>query len=104
MTDAGQVPARVAANIARRHAANNASRCLYECRAAALLYAGGRFCQDHAPRPGNPTPDPTRTLGGLREAAGIRSDATFLPSHTVLDQRAIDSGRRVSGTRRRAAS
>lgn len=77
--------------------------CVYDCADPARPYKGGTFCDRHAPQPTNPTPDPALSLAGIRIAAGIRADATFLPAHTVLDRRAEDSGRRVSGARRRAA-
>jgi hypothetical protein len=66
MTATYAVPPRVAANIARRHAAALAGPCLYGCRAHARLYAAGWRCDVHAPQPINPTPDPTRTLAGLQ--------------------------------------
>jgi hypothetical protein len=71
MTDF-QVPARVAANIARRHAALHSQPCTYGCRATARLYPAGWRCDLHAPwaQAGQPDPtsqvDPTRTLDALR--------------------------------------
>lgn len=72
------VPARVAANIARRHAALHSKPCTYGCRATARLYPAGWRCDEHAPwaQAGQPDPataiDPARTLAALqrRRAAG----------------------------------
>lgn len=68
-----QVPARVAANIARRHAADQPRRCVHGCRAHARLYPAGARCDQHAPwaLAGRPNPDsqidPHTTLDGLRD-------------------------------------
>lgn len=106
MTDF-HVPPRVAANIARRHAADLSGPCAYGCRAHARLYPAGWFCDDHSPwaLAGRPAPwtqiDPTRTLTALRAAAG--TDAMHAPSATVLDKRNQAAGRTVSPARRRNA-
>lgn len=74
MTAVGQVPGYVAANIARRLAADTRGiRCTYGCRAATRLYPCGVRCDTHAPwaQAGNPDPvtriDPTRTAVALRD-------------------------------------
>ena len=75
MTTEFKVPERVAANIARRHAALHAHPCLYGCRATARLYPAGWRCDAHSPwaLAGRPNPDsqvdPARTLDALRIAA-----------------------------------
>lgn len=72
MTAEFHVPERVAANIARRHAALHAKPCVYGCRATARLYPAGWRCSEHAPwaLAGRPSPDsqvdPARTLDALR--------------------------------------
>lgn len=64
------------------------------------LYPAGNRCADCTParcagRNEPPTPDPARTLDGLRKAAGIIW--TFRGTDTALnDDRAIASGRRRS--------
>lgn len=69
-------------------------------------YVPGPRCPDHTPaalagRPDH-TPDPERTLDGLRAALGLAW--TFRASDTALvDQRARDSGKRASGAQRRAS-
>lgn len=68
MTATFDVPTRVAANIARRHAAAQPHPCVYGCRATARLYPSGARCDEHAPQPINPTPDPKRTLAALMAA------------------------------------
>lgn len=109
MTTEFKVPDRVAANIARRHAALHAEPCIYRCRETARLYPAGWRCDEHAPwaLAGRPNPDsqvdPARTLDALRLAAGLRADAVYAPSMTVLDKRNRDAGRTVSPERRRQA-
>lgn len=63
-------------------------------------YPRGWRCATHAPAA--QTPDPALTLKALRTRAGLDPDA-FNVGRTVLDQRAEDSGRRVSSARRAAA-
>lgn len=63
-------------------------------------YPRGWRCQTHAPAA--LTPDPARTLAGLRAAAGLRAES-FAVGRTVVDNRAESSGRRVSAARRAAA-
>jgi hypothetical protein len=102
-----QVPARTAANIARRHAAEAPRRCIYGCRAHARLYPGGSFCDEHSPWAvlGLPNPDtqidPDRTLDALRAKAGLRPDQGFTGSSTILDQKNRATGRSVPGEIRR---
>lgn len=107
MTKTFEVPKRVRENQARRHAADQGGRCLYQCRARARLYPCGWRCDEHSPwaLAGRPNPDslidPTRTLEALRAAAG--TDAMHAPSQTVLDTRNREAGRTVSPERRRNA-
>lgn len=63
-------------------------------------YPRGWRCSTHAPA--DQIPDPARTLDALRAAAGLRPEA-FAVGRTVVDNRAEDSGRRVSSARRAAA-
>jgi hypothetical protein len=76
------------------------------CDAPARLYTCGWRCEDCAPRPRPPVPDPARTLDGLRAAAG-------LPVHPIpgraagwaaIDARAIASGKRRSNPQDYAAA
>ena len=60
----------------------------------------GWRCAAHAPdvlkAQGLPiTPDPERTLVGLRRKAGL-ADYPVIPSNTIVDDRAIASGKRRS--------
>lgn len=105
-----KVPAHVEANVARREAADRRDRtCVYGCVGPARLYPCGSRCDEHAPWAvlglANPDSqvDPARTLDGLRAAAGIRTDASFAPAATVLDERNRAAGRTVSPERRRNA-
>lgn len=79
--------------------------CVYEfCRRPALLYPGGARCDQHTPareagKPEAPTPG---------RPWWVRPDGTRLPlpslsTSRVHDERAVASGRRVSGALRRAA-
>lgn len=64
--------------------------CLYGC-ADARLYPGGWLCDQHAPRPVNPEPDPDRTAAVLRARYGM----TGGPSSAHLElrrQRQMESG------------
>lgn len=63
--------------------------CRYGCPGPARLYMGGRLCTDHAPPP-QPSPPPGSTLAERRGLTGTA------PSHTVLDDRAITTGKRRS--------
>lgn len=90
-----EIPKSVAANIAKRYAADRSRRpCIYGCRAEAHPYPGGTFCDQHAPwaLAGRPDPDtqvdPRYTADGLRARMqkvatdlGGRADAsTYEPS------------------------
>lgn len=66
------------------------------------LYLGGRLCDECAPwaRAGHPEPRPPvgSTLAELRAAARIAADVRPASSSTVIDERAIASGKRRSTT------
>lgn len=80
MTTTYDLPAHVAANIARRQAADTRNRhCTYGCTSPTHLYPQGNRCDQHAPQPTNPTPDPTRTAAALsarRETLFSSQEAT----------------------------
>ena len=64
-------------------------RCRYGCPGPARLYLGGRLCTGHAPAV-QPDPPAGTTLADRRRH-------TFrAPASTVLDDRAIASGKRRS--------
>ena len=106
------VPEHVQANLAARAAARQTStQCAGEhgrCRRPATHRCarfGGSWCQtcwQQLPRTETPRPDPARTLDGLRAAAGLGAGAIY-HGHTISDTRAVASGKRASGERRRAA-
>lgn len=66
-------------------------------------YLTGWKCATHTPaaladRP-ETTPDPARTLNGLRAAAGLPTDRSYTPTgETIIDARAKASGKRRSST------
>lgn len=64
----------------------------------------GRWCAEHFAQFSvhRVTPDPTRTLNGLRAAAGIPIDSTFT-ARTTFDDKAEAKGQRVSAARRAQA-
>lgn len=66
------------------------------CARPGRLYPRGWRCDEHAPRPVPPTPDPARTLDGLRAAAGLPTHVvpTASASWAAVDARAVASGKR----------
>jgi hypothetical protein len=104
-----EVPQSVQDNLRARARARSRQRpCVYDhCSNPAAVARGGgaAMCLEcdrrEYPNP-PPTPDPARTLNGLRAAAGLRSDA-FAIGRTVLDVRAEAKGQRVSTARRAQA-
>ena len=103
-----ELPQRVQESIERRARAGARTRvCVYDdCPEPAARARGGRAarCLEHDAQefPAPVIPDPTRTLSGLRAAAGLRAEA-FSVGRTVLDTRAEAKGQRVSSARRAAA-
>lgn len=110
MTGHYTVPEHVQANINARHDARaRSTQCTGQaglCRRPATRRCaryGGSYCQacwDALPRTESPVPDPDRTLDALRATRGLQ---VLSIAETVLDTLARDSGKRVSGDRRRAA-
>lgn len=72
------------------------------CGAPARLYLGGWRCDPHAPWAVDgghePGPPPGTTLAELRAARGIAPGAFVPPPSTVVDDRAVASGKRRSTT------
>lgn len=71
-------------------------------------YLTGWRCPEHTPAhlAGHPEtqPDPTRTLAGLRQAAGLTPGGYTPAGQTIVDARAVASGKRRSNpTNYRAA-
>jgi hypothetical protein len=66
------------------------------------LYAEGYLCPAHTPsaRAGNPEPDSARYCAPLRcycgSCASWTADTSYYPGETVLDIRAVASGKRRS--------
>ena len=69
--------------------------CLYGCPGSARLYMRGWLCPEHAPPP-PPTPPAGTTAAEIRAARGLGGES---PSWTVLDDRAVASGKRRSSPR-----
>lgn len=95
--------ARDAARNRQMPCAGDAGTCRLPGKHACSRF-GGAYCDDHwaaLPLTRN-TPDPTRTLDGLRARAGLPLDVT--PGfHTISDTRAEKKGQRVSAARRATA-
>ena len=70
--------------------------CVHGCSAPARLYPCGDRCDQHAPRPIPPVPDPARTLDGLRAARGLATNVvpTQSAGWKAIDARAVGSGKR----------
>lgn len=68
------------------------SVCVYGCEGPVRQFVRGTFCEAHAPAPA-PTPPPGTTAADLREKRGRSGSA---PSWTVLDDRAVATGKRRS--------
>lgn len=71
--------------------------CVHGCPGPSRPYPSGRLCDDHAPLPIPPTPDPALTLDGLRAAAGL---PTHVTPGTALSYAAVDAKVIAKGSRR----
>lgn len=69
--------------------------------AAVRRYLPGWRCSAHTPAAlaghAEPAPDPARTLTGLRIAAGLPLDQLTPGTPTIVDDRALGSGKRAAG-------
>ena len=77
-------------------APNTSTGCAHGCAGPARLYPCGRRCDEHAPLPLPPAPDPARTLDGLRAARGLATNVvpTQSAGWKAIDARAVGSGKR----------